>query len=460
MDREALNADNLVELDRKYYWHHLTQHKVFETQEPTIMVEGKGCMVKDVHGREFLDGVSGGVWCVNVGYGEDSIAEAVFEQLKKLPYYAGSAGNPPMLFLAEKLISLLPNLDKVYISNSGSEANEKAFKMSRQYSRLKFPSQDKYKIIYRERDYHGTTFAALSATGQPERKMGYEPLVPGFLGIAPAYCYRCSFGKSYPGCNMECARDLETKINEEGADTVAAVILEPITAGGGIIVPPDGYFEVIQEICQKNDVLLIMDEVVCGFGRTGKMFGHEHFKVDPDMVTMAKGLASAYMPISATVIKQKIFDQFLADPSDTMNYFRDISTFGGSAAACAGANANIKVIEQKKLTENSALMGDYLMGRLKELESFSMVGDIRGKGLFVGIELVEDKKTKAPLSEKAMGQIMGNCTAQGVLLGKMNRSVPGLNNVLQMAPALIITKEEIDRIVDAVKNSLEKISRT
>ncbi|MDQ7095259.1 aminotransferase [Desulfosporosinus sp. PR] len=457
MKCEEFNADKLVELDKKYYWHHLTQHKVFETQEPTIMVEGKGCIVKDVHGKEFLDGVSGGVWCVNVGYGQDTIAEAIYEQLKVLPYYAGSAGNPALLALAEKLTSLLPKLDKVYISNSGSEANEKAFKLSRQYSRLKYPSQDRYKIIFRERDYHGTTLAALSATGQPERKMGYEPLVPGFMGIAPAYCYRCSFGKSYPSCNMECAGDLEAKINQEGADTVAAVILEPITAGGGLIVPPDGYFEVIQEICQKYDVLLIMDEVVCGFGRTGKMFGHEHFNVDPDMVTMAKGLASAYMPISATVIKQKLFDRFLADPSDTMHYFRDISTFGGSAAACAGANANIKLIEQQKLCENSKEMGDYLIGRLKELESFPIVGDIRGKGLFVGIEFVEDKKTKAPVSEKVMGQILGNCTAQGVLLGKMNRSIPGFNNVLQIAPALIITKPEIDRIVDAIKNALEKV---
>lgn len=452
-----INAKKLIELDKKYYWHHITQHKIFETQEPTIMVEGKGCMLKDVHGREFLDGVSGGVWCVNVGYGQDAIAEAVYEQLKVLPYYAGSAGNPATITLAEKIISLLPKLDKVYISNSGSEANEKAFKLSRQYSRMKYPSKDKYKILYRQRDYHGTTFAALSATGQPERKMGYEPLLEGFIGIAPTYCYRCSFGKSYPGCNMECAHDLETKIKAEGADTVAAVILEPITAGGGILVPPQEYFPIIQGICNKYDVLLIIDEVVCGFGRTGKMFGHQHFNVDPDMVTMAKGLASAYMPISTTVIKQKIFDQFLADPSDTMHYFRDISTFGGSAAACAGASANIKIMQDQKLVENSAAMGEYLIGRLKELESFPMVGDIRGKGLFVGIELVEDKKTKAPVSEKVMGQVLGNCTAQGVLLGKMNRSVPGFNNVLQIAPALIITKAEIDRIVDAIKNSLEKL---
>jgi len=450
-----INVEKLIELDKKYYWHHITQHQVFETEEPTIMVEGKGCMVKDVRGREFLDGVSGGVWCVNTGYGQDAIADAIYEQLKVLPYYAGSAGNPASIKLAEKLISLLPGLAKVYLSNSGSEANEKSFKLARQYSRLKFPSKDKYKIIYRERDYHGTTFGTLSATGQSERKMGYEPLLPGFTGIAPAYCYRCKFGKCYPSCNMECARDLETKINLEGADTVAAVILEPITAGGGIIVPPDEYFSVIQEICKKYDVLLIIDEVVCGFGRTGKMFGYQNFNVDPDMVTIAKGLASAYMPISATLIKQKIFDQFLAAPSEKLHYFRDISTFGGSAAACAGASANIKIIEEQKLCENSAAMGEYLIGRLKEeIQSHSMVGDIRGKGLFAGIEFVEDKKTKTPVSEKVMGQIIGKIKDQGVLLGKMNRSIPGFNNVLQIAPPLIITKEEIDRIVDSIKNSL------
>lgn len=449
-----MNADQLVKLDRECMWHHITQHKVFDTVEPTIMVEGKGCMVKDVHGREYLDGLSGGVWCINVGYGQDTVSDAIHQQLKKLPYYAGSAGNPPSIMLAKKLIELTPYLQRVFISNSGSEANEKAFKISRQYNRLK--GKDKYKIIYRERDYHGTTFAALSATGQPERVMGYEPLLPGFYSIPPVYCYRCSLGKTYPGCDIACARALEKLILAEGPDTVASVILEPITAGGGIIVPVDEYFNVIQEICKKYDVLLIMDEVVNGFGRTGKMFGHQHWNVKPDMLTTAKGIASSYMPLSVTMATNDIFKVFLNDPGDKLAYFRDISTYGGCAAACAGALENIRIIEDSKLCENSEKMGNYLLEGLRELESFPFVGQVRGKGLFVGIELVEDKKTKAPVSEAFSGKIVAAAKEKGVLIGKMNRSVSGYNNVITLAPPLIVKKDEIDRIVAAVKYGLEK----
>lgn len=456
---EMTDADELVRLDRKHSFHHLAQHKVFETQEPIIMVEGKGCMLKDIRGREYLDGVSGGVWCVNVGYGQDSIAEAVFEQLKKMPYYAPAAGNIPAILMAEKVTSFLPNIERLYISNSGSEANEKAFKMSRQYNRLKYPEKDKYKIIYRHRDYHGTTITALSATGQPERKIGYEPLVPGFLEIPATDCYRCPFGKSYPNCNIECARALETTINLEGADTVAAVIVEPITAGGGILVPVEEYFSVLQEVCRKYDVLLIIDEVVCGFGRTGKMFGHQHYNVDPDMVTMAKGMASAYMPISATAVKEDIFKAFVNDPSDKMAYFRDVSTYAGCAGSCAATLETIRLMEEQDMCKKSEVMGGYLLESLKELqESFPIIGDVRGKGLFAGIELVEDRRTKVPVTEKIMGQVVGSAMAEGVLLGKMNRSVPGFNNVIQFAPALIVTKEEIDRMVSACRNGLEKVS--
>ncbi|SHK67763.1 aminotransferase [Desulforamulus aeronauticus] len=454
-----LTPEELVEKDRQNLWHHLTQHKIFDSTEPTIIVEGKGCIIKDARGREFLDCVSGGVWCVNVGYGQESIAKAVYEQLKKMPYYALSAGNPPAIKLAEKLVSLLPGTAKSYISNSGSEANEKAFKMSRQYFRLKYPNKDKYKIIYRHRDYHGTTFAALSATGQDERRMGFEPLVPGFVGIPAAYCYRCSFGKSYPGCNMECARALEDVILSEGPDTVAAFIVEPITAGGGILVPQAEYFQVIQEICQKYEVLLILDEVVCGFGRTGKWFGHQHFDVSPDMITMAKGMASSYMPISATVCKPHIFEQFINDPADTFAYFRDISTYGGSAGSCTAALENIKIIEEQNLVERVKEMGNYLLESLKELAGFPVVGEIRGKGLFAGIELVEDRSTKVPVSEAYMGKLLSIIASQGVLVGRMNRSVPGFNNVVTMAPMYIVSKEELDRMVGAIKKALETVQR-
>lgn len=446
----------LEKLDVEHLWHHLVQHSPFLEQAPSIMVKGEGLILKDHNGTEFLDAVSGGVWCVNVGYGRESIAKAVYDQLAQMPYYALTLGNISAIKLAAKLGELLPKLQKSFFSNSGSEANEKAFKMSRQYFRLKYKDIDKHKIIYRNRDYHGTTLAALSATGQDERKALYGPMAPGFVEIPHALCYRCHFGQSYPGCNLECAYALEETIKQEGPDTVAAFIVEPITAGGGIIIPVDEYFGVIEEICKKYEVFMIMDEVVCGFGRTGTWFGHEHWDVDPDIVTMAKGMASSYQPISATVTKQEVFDGFLADPSDKLAYFRDVSTYGGCAGGTAAAVENIKIIEEENLCERSKEMGEYMLGQLKELESFPHVGEVRGKGLFAGMDLVEDKKTKAPATETYVNAILAGAKAEGVLLGKMNRSVSNLNTVVGFAPALTATKDEVDKIVAAVKTALEK----
>ncbi|MBS3975414.1 MAG: aminotransferase class III-fold pyridoxal phosphate-dependent enzyme [Syntrophomonadaceae bacterium] len=449
-------AQELTRQDKKHLWHHLTQHRVFEAVEPMIVVEGKGLILKDHQGNEYLDAVSGGVWCVNVGYGRESIAKAVYDQLVVMPYYAMTFGNPPAIALAAKLSSLMPGFQKSFFSNSGSEANEKAFKMARQYMRLKYPNKDRHKIIYRNRDYHGTTFAAVSASGQLERKAMYEPLLPGFIEIPHALCYRCHFGKTYPNCDIDCAKALEDTIKLEGEDTVGAVILEPVTAGGGIIVPVDEYFSVIAEICRKYEVLLIMDEVVNGFGRTGKWFGYQHFDITPDIITLAKGMASSYMAISATVTTSDVFNQFLGEPGDKLGYFRDISTYGGCAGGPAAALENIRIIEAENLCENSRVMGEYMLERLKELEGFEKVGEVRGKGLFAGIELVEDKKTKIPVSEAYIGKIVADAKSQGVLIGRMNRSIPNLNNVLGFSPALTATKDEIDRIVEAVKNALIK----
>lgn len=452
------SVEALLKQDRDYLWHHLMQHKIFQTSEPLVMVEGQGLILKDIRGREYLDATSGGVWCVNVGYGRDSIADAVCAQLKKMPYYASTAGNIPTIQFAHKVISLLPGLGKVFFSNSGSEANEKAFKMVRQYFRLKYKDKDKYKILYRNRDYHGTTLAALSASGQQERRESYGPFPEGFAEFPHACCYRCPFGKTYPGCSIECAKALEVVIQREGPDTVGAIIVETITAGGGIIAPVKEYYPLLQEICRKYEVLMIMDEVVCGFGRTGKMFGYEHFDVDPDMVTLAKGLASAYMPLSATVVKNDVFDVFLNDPADKMAYFRDISTYGGCAGATAAALESTRIIEEEHLCENSRVVGDYLLGCLEELRAFPIVGDVRGRGLFAGIEFVEDRKTKQPVSEPFLMSIIKGIADQGVLVGRTNRSLPGLNNIINLAPALVATRADIDRIVLAIRNAIAKVS--
>ena len=447
------DIEEIVQGDKDYLWHHIQQHKIYETSEPMILVEGDGLMVKDIRGREYLDATSGGVWSVNVGYGRDSIAEAVAEQLKTMPYFAGKFGNVPTVLFAKKIVSLLPSLGKVYFSNSGSEANEKAFKIIRQMSHLN--KNKKYKILYRERDYHGTTLATLSATGQKERKAAYGPFLEGFVEFPHACCYRCAFGKTYPDCDIDCARVVEDVIKKEDPDTVGAVIVEPITAGGGVIPPVKEYYPVLQEICRKYNVAIIMDEVVCGFGRTGKMFGLEHYEVDPDIVTMAKGLASGYMPISVTATKNEIFDLFLNDPADKLGFFRDISTFGGCAGATAAALESTRIIEEENLCENSRIVGDFLQDELQELKELPMVGDIRGKGLFAGIELVKDKKTREPVDEQMMGKVLGTINAEGVLVGSTMRSLPGLNNTINLAPALVATKEQMSRVVSALKTGIE-----
>jgi taurine-pyruvate aminotransferase len=453
---EKLDAARYIEADQAHVWHHLMQHQSFAGKGPMIAVEGKGLRITDINGREFLDATSGGVWCVNVGYGRDRIADAVCKQMKKMPYYAASGGNLPYIEFAERLTAYMPGLSRVYISNSGSEANEKAYKMIRALAHIK-NRPEKKKVLYRDRDYHGTTIAALSSSGQQERKEWFGPFVPGFVQFPHACCYRCAFNKTYPGCDLDCAKAVETTILQEGPESVGGVIVEPITAGGGVIPPVAEYYQVVAEICRRHEVLLIMDEVVCGMGRTGKMFGYQHYNITPDIVTMAKGLASAYMPISATVTSEEVFKGFLNDPGEPLSYFRDISTFGGCAAACTAANENLSIIEEEKLLDRVTEMGNYLLAGLKDLADLPGVGDVRGRGLFCGVEMVADKVTREPLAESKMIQLAGEIAADGVLVGRTNRSLPGLNNTINLAPAYVVTKEDIDIILSAMRKAINKV---
>ncbi len=446
--------------DKDHLWHHIKPHSCFQTQEQMIIVSGNGLMVTDIRGREYLDATSGGVWCVNVGYGRESIADAVAAQMKKMAYYAGSVGTIPSIKLSGKLLALLPAMGKVYYSNSGSEANEKSYKLIRQASTIDPNRQGKNKILYRDRDYHGTTIAVLASSGQAERKRDFGPFPDGFIQIPHCLCYRCPFEMTYPACDVKCARVVEDIILDQGPDSVGGLIVEPITAGGGIIVPVDDYFPIIENICKKYGVYLVIDEVVAGFGRTGKFFGYQHFDVDPDMITLAKGMASAYEPISATVVKQHVFDLFLNDPSDAdkrMNFFRDISTYGGCTGAMAASLENIRIMEDENLVENSRIMGDYLLDRLRELADHPAVGEVRGKGLFCGVELVADKHTKQPVGEAQTGAVVDAIKALGVLVGRTNSSLPGLNTTLYYAPSLVITRDQVDEIVDATKKGIETV---
>jgi taurine-pyruvate aminotransferase len=244
----------------------------------------------------------------------------------------------------------------------------------------------------------------------------------------------------------------------EGPDTVGGLCLEPVTAGGGVIVPPAGYWQRVQEICRKYDILLHIDEVVCGVGRTGKWFGYQHYGIEPDMVTMAKGVASGYAAIACLVTNEKVFELFKDDASDPLNYFRDISTFGGCTAGPAAALENLAIIEEENLLDNTVAQGDYMLGRLGELmDKHANIGQVRGKGLFLGAELVADRDSRAPVAEKLAQAVVADCMQQGVIIGVTNRSLPGKNNTLCFSPALIASKDDIDHIIDAVDGALIRV---
>tara|TARA_B110000967_G_scaffold184551_1_gene204055 strand:- start:4176 stop:5537 length:1362 start_codon:yes stop_codon:yes gene_type:complete len=450
-----MSDKTIIQNDKDHVWHHLTQHKGFETVDPMVVAKADGMIVTDTKGNEYLDGTSGGVWTVNLGFGRDEMVDAVSKQLTKVPYFAGSFGNEPAAEYAKEVTSLMPGLDRVYYSNSGSEANEKGYKMVRQLSHFKNDGK-KHKIIYRDRDYHGTTIGAMSSSGQLQRKKQYGPFAPGFVEMPHCCCYRCPFGKKYGECNIECATVLEDIIKTEGPDTVGSVVLEPITAGGGVIPPVPEYFPIIEAICKKYDVLLHIDEVVCGLGRTGKWFGYQHYDVQPDIVTTAKGLAAGYAAVSITVTSEKLFDMFKEDPTNVDSYFRDISTFGGSTAGPAAALEVLKIIKREKLLENINTVGDYLKDKLHELEDkHKMIGEVRGKGLFCGVELVKDRETKEPVDENVAAAVAGHCFKNKVMIGRTNRSFETNNNVLLFSPAFICSKNEVDLIVESVDKALE-----
>lgn len=452
----ANDISQVIESDRAHLWHHLIQHKPLETNDPRIIVEGRGMRVWDATGKEHLDAVSGGVWTVNVGYGRESIADAVRDQLVKMNYFSQSAGSIPGSNFAARLIEKMPGMSRVYYSNSGSEANEKVFKMVRQIGH-RHHNGLKTKILFRERDYHGTTITTLSAGGQAERGAQYGPFTPGFVEVPHCLEYR----NQYPDteCYGQAAADaIEAVILREDPDTIGAICLEPVTAGGGVIPPPTGYWDRVQEICKRHSILIHMDEVVCGVGRIGEWFGYQHYGIKPDFVTMAKGVASGYAAISCTVTTEAVFDQFKDDAADPLSYFRDISTFGGCTAGPAAALENMAIIERENLLENTTVMGARLMNNLRELqEKHAVIGDVRGKGLFCGAELVSDRATKQPADEKLAQAVVADCMAQGVIIGVTNRSVPGFNNTLCLSPALIATPDDIDQITSAIDAALGRV---
>jgi taurine-pyruvate aminotransferase len=443
--------EELLAQDDKYLWHSM---KPYNPNATIVATKAEGSWITDADGKRYLDGMAG-LWCVNVGYGRTELAEAAYEQLKEMAYFPLTQSHIPAIKLAEKLNEMLGDEYVIFFSNSGSEANETAFKIVRQYHQQK-GDVNRYKIVSRYRGYHGNSMGALAATGQAQRKYKYEPLAPGFIHVSPPDSYRDDVNVSDPR-ELSSVKEIDRTMTWELSETIAAMIMEPIITGGGILVPPEGYMKAAKEVCDKHGALLIVDEVICGFGRTGKPFGFMNYDVKPDIITMAKGITSAYLPLSATAVRKEIYEAFKG--TEEYDYFRHVNTFGGNPAACALALKNLEIMEKENLFDRSRDLGKQVVNELSDLlHDHPFVGDVRGKGLLVGIELVKDKKTKEPLDVTLVNQVIANCKQEGLLIGKNGATVAGYNNVLTLSPPLTIKQEDITFIIKTVTDSLKKIN--
>ncbi|OQY99038.1 MAG: aspartate aminotransferase family protein [Chloroflexi bacterium UTCFX4] len=433
---------------KQHTWLHFTQMKnVIDDAAPMVIARGEGSTVWDTQGKKYIDGLAG-LFCVNVGYGRQEIIDAITQQLQKIAYVSPfSFPNEPAVELAAKLARLSPigSDARVFFVTGGSEAVESALKISKQYQRLR-GYQGRYKTISRRVAYHGTTMGALSVGGLTGIRKMYEPLVPGARHVHLPHRYRCDYCATLADCTGQCTREVANVIEFEDPQTIAAAIMEPVQNSGGCIVPPPTYYPEIRRLTRENGIVMIMDEVICGFGRTGKMFGTEHWGVQPDMMTLAKGMTSAYYPLGAVIVSKEIADAFIGDEGKKLLHG---ITFGGHPVAAAAALANIAIIERENLVEQAAQKGDYLRAELhRALDRHPSIGDIRGAGLFMGIEFVKDKATR---EEMDGGPMMGWLSDQLLQRGLICRCDDRLDPVIQLSPPLVITKEEIDQVVGVIE---------
>jgi taurine-pyruvate aminotransferase len=443
----------VVKQDLGNVLHPIVQHKVLESKQ-MVVTGGAGSTIVDADGTEYLDAMAG-LWCVNIGYGRSELGEVAAEQMRQLSYFPHTAMNVPAAALAEKINGLMGGGYHTYFVNSGSEANEAGFKIARQYMKHEYPGEYRFKTVSRYFAYHGTTMATLDAGGMGERKAKFEPYSGDFVHVAPPYCYRCPFGLSYPSCELACVKNMETTILGEGAETVAEVIVEPIMSGIGVAVPPDEYLPEVESLCRKYGILLHVDEVINGFGRTGKMFAHQHYGVSPDIVAVAKGISSAYLPIAATVVKNSVFDSFYGDPADNRQVAQ-VNTYGGHPVASAVALRNIEIMEAERLADRAAEMGAYLLDGLRGLTDLNVVGDVRGKGLLIGVELVKDRATKEQLDAAQLGSVVDFCRDNRLIVGRAGGG-RRFGTTITLCPPLVITRAECDRIVDTLRRALQAL---
>ena len=444
---------DLQESALEHLWVYLREPSdMAEKGDPTIFVSGKGVHVTDALGNTSIDGMSG-LWLKNVGYGRTEIADAAYQQMLKLTYMPLGTTTEPTIRLAEKISQIAPgDMTRSFFTSGGSEAVETALKLSRAYfKRVGEPNRTKF--ISRKGSYHGATMGAMALGGSHlYPKIDYEPLMPGVFHVPQPLPYRCEFGGQTPEeCAELCVNAVEEMIKFQDPETIAAVVAEPISSPLGCAVPGDNYWPRLREICDKYGVLLIADEVITGFGRTGKMFATEHWGVVPDMMTVAKGLTSGYIPMGGCITRGEISDAFIGSPKAA---FKHVITFGGHPVAAAAALKNIEIMENEGMIENSAKQGAYLLDGLKEMkEKYQMIGDVRGLGLFCGIELVADRATKEYFPAEAD---LGNRLTQGFAdNGLLLRGGDRMN----VAPPLCITSSEVDDMVTIMDKVFGQVSK-
>ncbi len=442
---------NLQELAKRHLWMHFTRMSSYAEQEIPVIVRGEGCYVYDEHGKRYLDGLSA-LFCVNVGHGRADIAQAGADQAAELGFFTNwSYAHPRAIELAARIASMAPgDLNRVFFTSGGSEAVESALKLARQYFKVT-GKPNKTKLISREIAYHGTSLGALSATGITALREPFEPLVPGDSHVPATNSFRLREGLSEEWF----ADAIAERIEFEGPDTVAAVILEPVQNAGGCFTPPDGYFQRVREICDAYDVLLISDEVICSWGRLGEWFGCQRYGYQPDLVTTAKALTSAYAPMGAMIASDRVASPFL----DGSNSFTHGFTFGGHPVCAAVAMANLDVFEQEGILENVRRHESDLRSMLESLRDIPIVGDVRGAGYFHAIELVKDQQTKASFSDQESetllrGFLSGEFYRRGLICRADDRGDP----VVQFSPPLIAGPEQFDEIEAVLRPVLTEAS--
>jgi putrescine---pyruvate transaminase len=442
------STTSLVEADRRYLIHPL--HHAKDHEHPIMVVEGRGEWLIDADGKKYIDGLSS-LWNVNAGHGRKELADAAAVQMAKLSFasaYVG-ASNIPSVRLAEKLVSLAySNTSAVYFTTAGAESNESAFKIARYYWKLR-GKPDRVKIFSRTHAYHGVTMAAMSATGMAAYHKMFGPLVPNFLQVAAPYPYRWQ-GNDDPG--LGAAEAFEQAVLKEGPDTVAAIIAEPVMGAGGVIVPPATYFPKLREICNRHGILLIADEVITGFGRTGRWFAMGHWGVEPDLVTFAKGVTSAYLPLGGVLISRDVHKTMLEAPADQK--FMHAATYSGHPACCAVGLRNVEIIEKENLVERAGVAGKRLLAGLETLLDLPSVGEVRGLGMMCGVELVESKKTRAPAIGLG-GRVAREALTRGLIVRiRGGGANPAIGDTICVAPPLTTPDKTIDQIVDILRASI------